>query len=363
MKLPTFKREVIKRDLLTLTISLLGGLVANWLNMPAGFLAGGAISVSIAALSGMKLGLSEPLINVSLIGVGMAVGTNVASNSLELISQWPISMLGLFIMLFFIVSLTGFVLMRIFGFDRTTAYYAAMPGHLSLVMSIVVKQNSNSQETTKIALIMSVRVLVLTILLPIGAMVGGTLPANIGNPGPTISLWQLIMLAIACTAGGGILQILRVPGGLVLGVILVGIVGKLAGYYQGVLPGPLTGLAFIAMGALIGSRMSSVSWTELRHSAFAGLVVTLISVGLVTGTALIIGQFMHMPLGQIWLGIAPGGLEAMAALGLAFGYDSTFIAAHHTWRLLILGITIPIFAPFFTKRANRGNAPESDNPR
>jgi membrane AbrB-like protein len=232
-----------------------------------------------------------------------------------------------------------------------------MPGHLSLVMSIVVKQNSNSDETTRIALIMGVRVLILTILLPIGAMVGGTLPASMENSGPTIDLWQLIILTIICVTGGAILQILRVPGGLVLGVILVSLAGKLAGYYQGVLPDPLTGLAFITMGALIGSRMSKITWIELRRNALAGLTVAAISVGLATGTAFLVGRYMQMPFGLIWLGLAPGGLEAMAALGLAFGYDSAFIAAHHTWRLLILGIAIPAFAPYFT------NTHRSNNPR
>jgi uncharacterized membrane protein AbrB (regulator of aidB expression) len=48
-----------------------------------------------------------------------------------------------------------------------------------------------------------------------------------------------------------------------------------------------------------------------------------------------------MPFGQIWIGLAPGALEGMGALGIALGYDTAFIAAHHVIRLLLLSFAIP----------------------
>jgi uncharacterized membrane protein AbrB (regulator of aidB expression) len=49
-----------------------------------------------------------------------------------------------------------------------------------------------------------------------------------------------------------------------------------------------------------------------------------------------------MPFGQIWLGLSPGALEGMGALGIALGFDTAFIAAHHVARLLFLTIAIPV---------------------
>ena len=51
-----------------------------------------------------------------------------------------------------------------------------------------------------------------------------------------------------------------------------------------------------------------------------------------------------MPFGQIWLGLAPGALEGMGALGIALGFDTAFIAAHHVTRLLLLTLAIPSVA-------------------
>ncbi|MCF6326448.1 MAG: AbrB family transcriptional regulator [Devosiaceae bacterium] len=335
----------IRRDVLTLIIALCGGLVAHWLNMPAAFLAGGAIAVAIAGFSGLHLSISKPLMYLGFIIVGMAVGANVASDSLQLVRQWPLSMIWLVVMLVFIVGASWLVLRRLFGLDRATAFYAAMPGHMSLILALTA---SGVADSRRISIIMGVRVLALTIILPIGAMLGGSLPSAPPASGPVLDLASIGMLAVACVIGGVVLEFLKVPGGLILGAMVVAVAGKLAGFYQGQLPDVLTGFAFVLMGALIGSRMSGVSWFELRQSAAAGLAVTAVAVGIVTASALLLSTYMNMPLGQIWLGLAPGALEAMIALGLAFGYDSAFIAAHHTWRLLILGFAIPLFAPFFS---------------
>ena len=58
-----------------------------------------------------------------------------------------------------------------------------------------------------------------------------------------------------------------------------------------------------------------------------------------------------MPIGQIWLGLSPGGLESMGALGIALGYDTAFIAAHHVFRLLLLTFAIPLVAMMFRDTA------------
>ncbi|HHG88910.1 MAG TPA: AbrB family transcriptional regulator [Devosia sp.] len=352
MKALPFEYQAIRRDTVTLTIALGGGLVALWLNMPAALLAGGAIAVAVAGFWGLKLSISKPLMYLGFIIVGMAVGVNVASDSLQLVSRWPLSMAGLVLMLALIIAASWFVLRHLFRLDRATAFYSAMPGHLSLVLALTATGVADSR---RISIIMGVRVLALTIVLPIGAMLGGDLPAEPINQGTVLGLFPISMLAVACIIGGVALELLKVPGGLILGTMAVAVIGKLAGFYQGQLPDPLTGFAFLLMGALIGSRMSGVSWAELRQSAAAGLAVTAIAVGTVTASAMVLATYMDMPLGQIWLGLAPGALEAMIALGLAFGYDSAFVAAHHTWRLLLLGVAIPLFAPFFSQgRQSRG---------
>ena len=68
------------------------------------------------------------------------------------------------------------------------------------------------------------------------------------------------------------------------------------------------------------------------------------TVGIVTLVALAVTPLVDMPFGQIWLGLSPGALEGMGALGIALGFDTAFIAAHHVTRLLLLTLAIPSVA-------------------
>jgi uncharacterized membrane protein AbrB (regulator of aidB expression) len=49
-----------------------------------------------------------------------------------------------------------------------------------------------------------------------------------------------------------------------------------------------------------------------------------------------------MPFGQVWVAYAPGGIEAMAAMGLALGYDPAFVATHHLVRILLVIGLLPL---------------------
>jgi uncharacterized membrane protein AbrB (regulator of aidB expression) len=81
---------------------------------------------------------------------------------------------------------------------------------------------------------------------------------------------------------------------------------------------------------------------EFRKAAVGGLIATALTIAIVTAVAFSAAGFVDMPFGQIWLGLAPGALESMGALGIALGFDTAFIAAHHVARLLLLTVAIPV---------------------
>ena len=119
---------------------------------------------------------------------------------------------------------------------------------------------------------------------------------------------------------------------------------KLTGVFDGAMPTPLVPTTLILMGAVIGSRFSGITADEFRSAVVGGLLATLMTVAIVTGIAYGVSRFVDMPFGQIWLGLAPGALEGMGALGIALGFDTAFIAAHHVARLLLLTFAIPVVA-------------------
>jgi uncharacterized membrane protein AbrB (regulator of aidB expression) len=92
-------------------------------------------------------------------------------------------------------------------------------------------------------------------------------------------------------------------------------------------------------------------------AAKGGVIATGMTVGIVTFVAWLVSLAVDMPYGQLWLGLSPGALEGMGALGIALGYDTAFIAAHHVIRLLMLSFAIPLVVVVIRRREAKAAVP------
>lgn len=345
-KMPPALRNLLP-VLLTIAVSAAGGAIATLLNLPAGWLMGGALGVTVAAMAGLPITMPNWLRDITFVLIGMSMGASVAPNSLQLLASWPISLAALVLELVLIISLTGWMLAKLFKLDPGTAYLSSFPGHLSLVMGIAAAGVGNARQ---IVIIQVIRILMLTIAVPIGAVF---LPIDHFAPpsySDFLSIIELVLLAAACVALGLVFIRLKVPAGLVLGAMAAATIAKLAGLYTAAMPPPLLLISFVLTGALIGSRFVGITLREFTEAASGGLIATAMTLGIVTLIAFGVSLLVDMPYGQIWLGLSPGALEGMGALGIALGYDTAFIAAHHVIRLLLLSFAIPAVVVLIRRR-------------
>ncbi len=338
---PLSKVVVARRTLLTLFISAAGGGVAQVLSLPAPWLMGGAVAVAVSALLGAKVMLPNWLRDTTFVFTGLSMGAGVSRDSLTLMAQWPVTLLALVLELALIIGVTGYFLRKAFRLDRGTAYLSSFPGHLSFVMSIAAAGVGDSRQ---IVIIQVIRLLMLTVCVPLGAIF---LPLGHYTGGVGLS-WiapeAIVLVAIACGITGFVFTRLRVPAAYALGAMAASMAAKFAGLFDGAMPPPLLTVIFIFVGALIGSRFSGITRAEFRRAAIGGFAGTLLTVAIVTAVAFGASLLVDMPFGQIWLGLSPGALEGMGSLGIALGFDTAFIAAHHVMRLLLLTIAIPVVA-------------------
>jgi hypothetical protein len=338
MPLPLNIRSDLPAVLLTLAISAAGGGLAMLLGLPAGWLMGGALAVTIAAMLGAPVTMPAGLRNVAFVLIGMSMGASVAPDSLRLLGSWPISLTALAIELVIIIATTGWMLTKIFKLDAGTAYLSSFPGHLSFVMGIAATGVGNARQ---IVIIQVIRILMLTIAVPIGAVFLPIDHFTAQAASAFLSPLQLLVLAAGCVVMGLVFMGLKVPAGMVLGAMATATAAKLGGLYTEAMPVPLVICTFVLTGALIGSRFVGITRREFMAAATGGLIATAMTVSIVTMVALVVTQLVDMPFGQIWLALSPGALEGMGALGIALGYDTAFIAAHHVIRLLMLSFAIP----------------------
>jgi membrane AbrB-like protein len=308
---------------------------------------GGALAVTVAAMMGVPVALPGRVRDATFVLIGMSMGASVAPDSLTLLASWPISLAGLAIELVVIIALTGWMLTKMFKLDPGTAYLSSFPGHLSFVLSIA---STGVGDARQIVIIQVIRILMLTIVVPIGAVF---LPIDhFAPPAPSsyLSAWELLAIAAGCVAMGLVFIWLKIPAGLVLGSMAAATAAKLGGLYTGSLPGPLVIISFILTGALIGSRFAGITRKEFVTAAWGGVIATGMTVGIVSVVAWLVSLVVDMPYGQLWLGLSPGALEGMGALGIALGYDTAFIAAHHVIRLLMLSFAIPLVVVVIRRR-------------
>src|SRR5690349_21766140 len=100
----------LRRLALTVLISAAGGGAATLLHLPAAWLAGGALAVAVAALSGVKVHMASRLRDGIFVLTGLSMGAAVSRDSLALMIQWPVTLAALVVELVLIITLTGLLL-------------------------------------------------------------------------------------------------------------------------------------------------------------------------------------------------------------------------------------------------------------
>jgi hypothetical protein len=325
----------------TLVLAALGGAIAAWLSMPAPFITGPAITVTLGSIFGLRTEVPALLRNASFVIIGAIMGSGVTPEVLRSASVWPQSIVMLGLSIAATMWIGNYLLRQQFLLDRKTAVLSSAPGHLSFVISLGAQAGG---DLPTIGLIQSIRLLLLTLLVPLIISLEGYASATNSGPAPSImTASSLLVMLSACAAFGTFLHLLRAPAGLLIGSMLVSALAHLSGLVQGGLPQDLSVPAYVAMGALIGSRFSGISVAELTRNAGAGLVTTAAASAVAAFAAIAASFLTGIPLASVLVAFAPGGVETMSAMALAVGADPAYVAAHHVIRLIMLTALIPLF--------------------
>lgn len=327
--------------MVTFGIGVLGAGVTYALGFPAPFLTGPAMAVTLAGLAGLNTAaLPQRWRDVVFVILGLTIGQGVTPEVFDAMRAWPVTLAALAASLFAIIFVTRAALVRFWSMDRTTAFLSSSPGHLSYVLGLTEGVNADLKT---VSIVQSIRVLALTLIVPVALTLTGQIPQKAGDTLPETAPVPLLAMILIAGAAGFLLQRLKLPAAYLIGGMLVSIVAHVTGLVTGVMSFWLAAAAFVALGGLIGSRFSGITWPELRRAFSAGIMVTLLGVILAGGFALIAHLITGMDLLVILIAFAPGGLETMAAMAVILNIDPTFVATHHVARLLMLTVIVPVF--------------------
>ncbi|MDO1581087.1 AbrB family transcriptional regulator [Rhizobium oryzicola] len=337
--------QVIVLSLLTLGLGAVGAFLADVIGMPAPYLVGPAAFVTVAGLCGLPLMVAVPLRNLCFLIVGLSMGASVSPDVLNAARAWPFSFVMVFVTSVVLLTAAYVMLQRLFRYDPVTAILAACPGHLSYVLSLAAGLKS---DLPSVSLIQSIRVLALTLCVPLIVELGGAVSPIISMPA-SMGLGSLFAMGVIGFALGAGFHRLKVPAALLVGGMATSIVAHVTGLVSGVIPLWIQTPVYIAIGAMIGTRFAGVSLRDIRKALVAGALVTVLVAAISAAIAAFMAQLTGVPLGATMIAFAPGGLETMAAMAVIMRADPTYVGTHHILRLIFLSFLMPFVIRRFVR--------------
>src|SRR5256885_15014627 len=158
----------------TLVIGTAGGALFLWANLPGGLISGAMIAVGIAAIAGRPLTMPPILTQTVLVLLGISLGSLVSRQLLQHMSAYPLTVALLALATFCSTFGSSLYLQRFHGWDQTSAFLAGSPGALSQITMLAIEKGA---DVSAIAVVQTMRVIILTAALPLLLALTGIAPS------------------------------------------------------------------------------------------------------------------------------------------------------------------------------------------
>jgi len=338
-----------------LLIGAAGGLLFTFLGFPAGLVSGSVLAVTAAALLGRPVKVPTALARVCYVIVGILLGAVVTPETLRGFTTWPASVALLMIASVAMIVATSSYLRVVHHWDPLSALMGASPGSMIQVIALSTELGADLRA---IAIVQTVRVLLLTIGIPSGlALFGLVAPAVPVARGPAglSSLPDMLVVVAVSVAAALTMARLRFPGGLLFGAMAGSAVLHGSGLAQAVLPWWVGSAAVVVLGAVVGSRFANTTLRLIFGYLGAAVGSFTVSVAITTVFLLLAIRFFPFPIANVVVAFSPGAQDTMMVLALALHLDPVYVGAHHVGRFLVVTFTVAIAARRIAKNRNAQN--------
>lgn len=323
----------------TLAIGTAGGALFLLANLPGGLISGAMIAVGIAAIAGRPLSMPPILTQTVLVLLGISLGSLVSQQMLQHIGTYPLT-IGLLALATFCATFGSSVyLQRVHGWDRTSALLAGSPGALSQITMLAAEKGA---DVPAIAVVQTMRVIILTAALPLLlALIGiapSSPPAAVTAVASPLELAALIAVSVAAAL---LLRLMKFPASWMFGAMIGSSVLHGTGLIEGGLPPWIRGVALVGIGAVIGTRFARMTTKTLLSHVNAALGSFAVAIVISAIFVAVIALTTHVRIADVIVAFAPGAMDAMLALALTLHIDPIFVGAHHLSRFVFVTIATP----------------------
>lgn len=329
--------------LLTLALAGAGAGVFWLLHLPIPLLLGPMFACLVAALAGMRIKGTPRLSEAMRPVLGVAVGASLTPALFARLGDMALSvaLIPPFIILIGAVGYPYFH--RLWGFDRATSYYSAMPGGLQ---DMAIFGEEAGGDVRALSLIHTTRVLVIVSAMPflIRAVWDLSLDGPPGAPASSVPEYEYGVMLVCAAIGwwSGIRAGLF--GAPILGPLIVAGIASMTGLLHSRPPAEVMWIAQFFLGLGIGVKYVGITMEEIRRCLAAALgycvILAVLSIGFAEA---VIQSGLAAPLEAI-MAFAPGGQAEMVLLAIIAGADMAYVVTHHLVRIVVVILGAPLLA-------------------
>jgi len=318
----------------TLAAGIAGGYAARYLRLPLPWLLGSLFSIMALSLAGAPVRLMPWGRPAGTVVVGASTGLQFTATVVaKLVTLLPLIIAAAFLSTI-VGAIGGLLYMRFTGVDRTTAFFATVPGGVVETLN-VAPQYGGQVEPIMVA--QTTRVALIVVFAPF--LVISLAGSGVQNPLLAVPVvpWMPVLGLLALSAGvATLLSRTRSPNAWLMAPLFIAALVSNIGWMEGRMPDVLLIAAQVVIGSALGAQFRPEFLTRLFGLLWASFLVVLFSAGSMALFGAAIAWVMGYPVPTMVLAMAPAGIAEMVLTGKVLGLDSTMIAGFQLMRIIIV---------------------------
>jgi membrane AbrB-like protein len=325
------------RIALGFAVGVSGSLAFLYLRLPLPWFLGSLTFCLVASVLNAPIARPKVLSTSMRAVLGVAVGTAFTPSLLANVGGM-VGSLSLLLPFMILIMLVGTVFFERYArFNRPTAFFCAVPGGLTDMVTMAADAGADARAVT---LIQATRIVMIVFLLPFWLQwAGGFTIAAAVPPGTRFAdllLVDALVLVALGWAGWRLAVRLRLAGAPLVGPMILSGLAHAMGLTSARVPVEVLILAQVSLGIMLGIQFRGLTLSEFSRTMIWGIAFSLVLITATAVTALAVSRITGFDSTTVLLAYAPGGQTELNLLAYILGLDAAFTALHHLVRLAVV---------------------------
>jgi membrane AbrB-like protein len=334
-----------------LALSLAFALAFDAIRLPAALLLGAMLAAILVAIAeGAPRITRKPFVMAQGV-VGCLVARGISPEILVSLRDNWLMFVSVTVVVILVCAAMGWILARRQVLPGTTAIWGCSPGGAA---AMTLMADAYGGDMRLVAVMQYLRVIIVTVMATVVShfWMGGAHPDHgvFSNWFASVSPAGLAATLLLAGTGSLLANFLRIPGGPLLGPLVIGSILQAKGLLAITLPPWVLTPTYIILGWSIGLRFTRQALTQAAQ-ALPSMIVSIACLVLAcAGIALALTRLAGIDPLTAYLATSPGGLDSVAIIAATAGVNIPFVMAFQTARLLLVVMTGPALARFMARR-------------